>query len=287
MTIEKNDIDRIIGQDVHTSDGDTIGSVGQVFLDDESGRPEWVTVKTGLFGTKESFVPLEQAQLTDSGLQVAHAADTIKDAPREETDEGHLSRDQERELYEHYGLRRGEARPDTAQTEVSDADRGRSTRGVGQVDPADRGTVDDGDDRNDAQGTTDTAADDRSSGTDEAMTRSEEQLKVGTQTQETGRARLRKYVVTEEQTVTVPVRREQVTLEREPITEENRGDAEAGPEISEAEHEVVLREERPVVDKETVPVERVRLDKQTVADEEQVSDTVRKEQIDTEGVDNP
>jgi uncharacterized protein (TIGR02271 family) len=114
------------------------------------------------------------------------------------------------------------------------------------------------------------------------MTRSEEQLNVGTEKVQAGRARLRKYVTTEQQTVTVPVSREEVRVEREPITEANRDAALSGPDISEEEHEVTLTEERPVVSKETVPVERVRLDKETVTDQEQVSDEVRKEQIDVD-----
>ena len=114
------------------------------------------------------------------------------------------------------------------------------------------------------------------------MTLSEERLNVGTQTQETGRARLRKYVVTENVTQTVPVQREEVRVEREPITDDNVGDATSGPDITEDEHEVVLREERPVVEKEAVPVERVRLDTDTVTDEVTVSEDVRKEEIDTD-----
>ena len=115
--------------------------------------------------------------------------------------------------------------------------------------------------------------------TDEAMTRSEEQLRVGTETQETGRARLRKHVVTEHQQVTVPVTREEVTLEREPISEVNRGEAYDGPAISEEEHEVTLHAERPVVDTEAVAVERVRLGKETVTDRETVGGEVRKEEV--------
>jgi uncharacterized protein (TIGR02271 family) len=115
------------------------------------------------------------------------------------------------------------------------------------------------------------------------MTRSEERLRAGTEKVEAGRARLRKYVVTEQQQVNVPVTREEVRVEREPITDANRGAALDGPAISEEEHEVVLTEERPVVSKETVPVERVRLDKETVTDQQEVSDEIRKEQIDVDG----
>jgi uncharacterized protein (TIGR02271 family) len=121
--------------------------------------------------------------------------------------------------------------------------------------------------------------------TDDAMTRSEEQLHVGTEREATGRARLRKYVTTENVTKTVPVQREEVRLEREPITDANRGAALNGPDISEEEHEVILHEERPVVEKETVPVERVRLDKDVVQDDVTVNEEVRKEHIDADGVD--
>ena len=120
------------------------------------------------------------------------------------------------------------------------------------------------------------------------MTLSEERLKVGTQTQETGRARLRKYVVTENVTQTVPVQREEVRLEREPITDDNVGDATSGSDFTESEHEVTLREERPVVEKEAVPVERVRLDTDTVTENVTVSEDVRKEEIDSDvDVDRP
>jgi uncharacterized protein (TIGR02271 family) len=119
--------------------------------------------------------------------------------------------------------------------------------------------------------------------TDDAMTRSEEELRGGTERRETGRARLRKYVVTETEQRTVPVRREEVRVEREPITEGNVGQALDGPEISEEEHEVVLHEERPVVDKEVVAKERVRLTAEEHTDEETVSEELRKERIETDG----
>ena len=115
------------------------------------------------------------------------------------------------------------------------------------------------------------------------MTRSEEELRVGTAQQETGRVRLRKYVVTDQVQTTVPVQREEMRVEREPITDANRDQALAGPEISDEEHEVVLHEEVPVVDKQTVPKERVSLQKDTVTEERGVSEQVRKERIETEG----
>jgi uncharacterized protein (TIGR02271 family) len=117
---------------------------------------------------------------------------------------------------------------------------------------------------------------------DGAMTRSEEQLRVGTEMRETGRVHLRKYVVTEDQQQTVPVHKEKVRLEREPITDQNRG--QAMPDISESDYEVAQREEQPVVAKETVPMERVRLAKDETTEEQTVGGQVRKERIDVEGL---
>ncbi len=93
-------------------------------------------------------------------------------------------------------------------------------------------------------------------------------------------------MVTEQQTVTVPVSREEIRVEREPITEENMAAAMSGPEISEEEHEIVLHEEQAVVDTKVVPKERVRLSTEEVVEEQQVSADLRKERIDMEDDNN-
>jgi len=256
MMIDTNQIDQLIGQTVYGADGDKLGKLGQIYLDDATGRPEWATVQTGLFGNNESFVPVAQADVTDSGLAVPHTKQQVKDAPRVTADQGHLSQDEEAALYRHYGMDYSEQQSDSGLPTGG----GRRGHEVGMTsDDASRST------------------------TDDAMTRSEEQLKVGTEQVQAGKARLRKHVVTEQQNVTVPVTREEVRLEREPITDANRDQALDGPAISEDEHEVVLTEEQVVVEKEAVPVERVKLGKETVTEERQVSEEVRKEQIETEG----
>src|SRR5215218_8223698 len=267
-------ISRVIGQDVYDESGQKIGSAAEVYLDDETGQPEWVTVRTGLFGTKESFVPIRNADLTDNGVRVPVSKARVKDAPKIDTD-GHLSPQEELELYRYYGMGggmdsgmqsgMGTGRESGMQTETTTG-----MAGTGYATDDARGTV-----GHDTSGPT----------TDNAMTRSEERLDVGTRSEEVGRARLRKYVVTENVTEAVPVTREEVRVEREPITDANIGNAMDGPAISEEEHEVVLHAERPVVEKEAVPVERVRLDTETVTDQQQVSDTVRKERVDTDGID--
>ncbi|WP_104525702.1 DUF2382 domain-containing protein [Blastococcus atacamensis] len=267
-------ISRVIGQDVYDEAGEKIGSASEVYLDDETGQPEWVTVRTGLFGTKESFVPIRNADLTDNGVRVPVSKARVKDAPKIDTD-GHLSPQEEQELYRYYGLGGG---TDTGmqsettagmQSETTTGMQSETTTGMAGTGMTDHpGTV-----GHDTSGPT----------TDSAMTRSEEHLSVGTREEEIGRARLRKYVVSENVTETVPVTREEVRVEREPITDANVGNALDGPAISEEEHEVTLHAERPVVAKEAVPVERVRLDTETVTEQAQVNETLRKEEIEVDG----
>jgi uncharacterized protein (TIGR02271 family) len=239
-------------------DGDRVGTIESIYADDQSGQPEWALVNTGLFGTRSTFVPIAQATSSGDQVQVPFEKQLIKDAPRMDPD-GHLSEAEEQELWRHYGL---------------DYEAGYTEGTAGYAD-ADRGTTYDDRDTvgRDVSGPT----------TDKAMTRSEEELQVGTTQRERGRVRLRKYVTTEQEQMTVPVQREEVRVEREPITDANLDAATSGPEISEAEHEVVLREEEPVVDKRVVPRERVRLDTETVSEERQVGEEVRKEQIEVEG----
>jgi len=120
---------------------------------------------------------------------------------------------------------------------------------------------------------------------DDAMTRSEEELRVGKTTNEAGRVRLRKWVDTEHVSRTVPVSHEEIRVEREPITDGNIDRAMSGPEIAENEYEVVLHEEKVVTDTEVVPKERIRLDKEVVTDEQEVGADLRHEHIEVEGDD--
>jgi len=285
--IERTEVNRIIGADVYGTGGDKIGTAGQVYLDNRTGDPEWITVRTGLFGTKESFVPLAEARFGDDRIDVPFDKNTVKGAPQIDAD-GDLSPAEEQELYFYYGKRPTDddgRRSAFSGESDSDRDTGRDRTDQAATDLDRSGREASGPDTT-RRDTSDQDVSGR--GGDDAMTRSEERLNVDTRTEQTGRARLRKYVVTEQQQMTVPVSREEVRLEREPVTDANRDAAYAGPDLTESEHEVTLRTERPVVDKETVPVERVRLGKQTVTDEETVRGEVRKEQVelDDSDVDN-
>jgi len=249
--IDTTNINSVFDSKVVDQDDTKIGTVKQVFVDDDSGQPLFVSVATGLFGMSESFVPLQGATFDGDALHVTFDKDMVKDAPRIDADDA-LTDPQQEQIWDYYfgADAHGTRRPEPGRR---DHDRDRRERGTG-----DSGRRDTGD----------------------AMTRSEEHLNVDKQTVPTERARLRKHVVTEQQNITVPVQHEELRVEREPITDENVDDAMSGPNLTEDEHDVTLNEERVRVDKDTVPVERVRLDKDTVTEQENISEDVSREEID-------
>lgn len=203
----------LVGVDAIDAEGSKVGTIEEIYLDNETQEPEWALVHTGLLGLKLNYVPLNDASVDDGSLRVAYTESQIKEAPSIEPDV-ELSPEEEAELYEHYGL-------------------------VGAPPATDSG------------GPT----------TDDAMTRSEEQLRVGVLRRPSSLVRLKKYIVTEDVQVSVPVQREEVRVVREPVTGANVDPAMGGSELSEEEHEVTLSEEEVVLDKKVVPKERVRLEK--------------------------
>ncbi|MFJ4716757.1 PRC and DUF2382 domain-containing protein [Streptomyces sp. NPDC088785] len=282
---EINNPDALVGLTAYDRTGEKIGSVERVYLDDRTGKPGWATVKTGLFGMKETFVPLNGASRTDDRLQVMYTKEAVKDAPRVEADQ-HLDEDEQQELYAHYGL----TRPTGAAAGAAGAAGNRPERpaaapGVhGAAGAAGAGTAAGAAGHATGESTGRHAAGARepalrgAADTPEKETeliRSEERLRVGVEEQEVGHAHLRKVVETENVTTSVPLSHEEVRVVREPITE---ADGRRGT-IEEAETEVTLHAERAVVSKETVPVERVRLETEKVTETKEVSDTVRKERI--------
>jgi uncharacterized protein (TIGR02271 family) len=334
----------MIGKNAVDADGDKIGRIGQIYLDDSTGEPQWVTVSTGMFGTKESFAPLYNSRTEGDNLMLAVSKAMVKDAPNVDND-GHLEESEVQALYDYYGGYLGNesmmGQGGMAGDSMGQGGMGQGGMGQGGMagDSMDQGTMAGagmgqggmagdsmeqgtmagsgmgqggmaGDsmgqgtmagagmgqetmgrgamgDREDLTGDAGVVGHDTSGPTtDDAMTRSEEQVRVGTQRVEAGRARLRKYIVTEDVTQTVPVSHEEVRLEREPITEANMGQAMSGGDLTEEEHEVTLHAEQPVVEKETVPVERVRLATETVTGEETVNEQVRKEHIEDPQTDN-
>jgi uncharacterized protein (TIGR02271 family) len=248
MPEQPRSIEQWQGRAVIDQSGGKAGTLEDVFYDQQTGQPEWGLVKTGLFGKRETVIPLTTASFSGNEIRVPYEKDFIKGAPNVDADED-LSKAEEKTLAEYYGLNYTEAHSRTGLPE-----------GGGRA-PGDRG---------------------REPKRDDAMTRSEEELKVGKARRPSELVRLRKRIVTEPAEEKVPVERETARVEREPITDANVDKAKAGPELRESEHEEVLHEEEVVAEKRTVPKERVRVEKDTVTEEEEVKEELRKEQIDVE-----
>ncbi|MEV3961897.1 PRC and DUF2382 domain-containing protein [Nocardia sp. NPDC050193] len=256
-------VEDLIGDAVYDTDGDKIGKVKRVYVNNASGAPTWAAVSTGLF-SGDSLVPLAGAQLRsdDDQVQVRVDKQAVKSAPHLEHD-GLITDESERELFVHYGIDPGRAGWDDFGSGVT----GRDGAAGAAAAMSGAGSAGAGPASGDEGG---------------FMVRSEEQLDLGTEKGEVGRARLRKYVVTEEQSVTVPMTHEEVRVEREPITDATSATA----EFAEDEQEVILHEERLTAEKRAVPVERVRLAVDEVEEDQTIADTVRKERIDTDGVEH-
>jgi stress response protein YsnF len=271
--LSDREVSAAVGATAYDADGDKLGTVEHFFVDDRTGEPSWVALMTGLFGTRTSIVPVQSAGFADGRLVLPVTRDAVRAAP-DVGRGGHLSPDDEAQLRRHYGLEAAgtgepaQAPDDTARIPVGAApDRAAPDRAAPDEEPSSRHA---------APGTPD-----RSDG---GMVRSEERLAVGTERVAATRVRVVKYVVTEEVTLTVPVRREEIRIEEVPLDAPDPGPGESLVDSGPAgtgglPEEIVLHTERPVVSVEVVPTERVRLRTEVVEGQETVSGPVQREQI--------
>ena len=295
----------------YDNNGEKLGDVNEVFVDDQSGQPTFVEVNHGLFGMNSSLVPLRGHDFSGDDLKLGFSKDRIKDAPDFDSDKP-LTPEAQSDIFKHYGL---ESAHDVTDYKDSNLDSKRDvqagadkehnlTAGAGAAGAAGAGAGVAGagvagahaDEKKAATHTTDAAATERKAGVadnaaaartnnDGELIRSEEQLNVNKERVATGEARLRKYVVTDTESVEVPVEREEVRVERTPINAEDAKNYNGAISGDSEEASVTLHEERVNVNKETVPVEKINLKKDTVRDTETHTEELRKEQIDTDGVD--
>lgn len=275
--LSEREISTAVGGPAYGADGSKLGTIEAFFADDRTGAPTWVAVSTGLFGTRHSIAPVAEATFSDGALHLPVTSDAVKSAPPMAGD--HLDPADEETLRRHYGLTDTAAAVDTLPP-VSPPLPDDATRVIDTTPPAVPPTPG----PRHAADREDTA---RAAGTDGAMTRSEEQLRVGTERVAATRARLVKYVVTEDVQITVPIRREEIRVEQVPIDDPADSDIRGGealvadpvPSSGGLPDEIILHTERPVVSVEVVPVERVRLRTELVEGQESVTEQVQREQI--------
>ena len=271
--------------------GEKLGSVKEVFVDEQTGQPTFVEVNHGLFGMNSSLVPLRGHDFNGDELKLAFSKDRIEGAPDFDSDKP-LTPEAQADIFKHYNL-------ENVQDVTTYRDERTGTTGAGAAGAgvAGAGVAGAGAHANDETVTTErTATTNRDAATDTTaghnltdndneLIRSEERLDVNKERVSTGEARLRKYVVTDTETVEVPVEREEVRVERTPISEADAANFNGNiGDNDTAEASVTLHEERVNVDKKTVPVEKVNLSKETVKDTETHTEELRKEQIDTDGI---
>jgi stress response protein YsnF len=226
------------GKPVYDMNHNKIGTLDELYVDEDDNKPSWATVKTGLFGGKANFVPLAKAHPTEEGLEVAATKDEVAEAPKVAVGE-ELSEEDETRLYRYY---REIYHNHTVEAEAN---------------------------AQDDQDTDAPSADSESNRSDEESSRDEKQP-------ETRKVHLRKYVVTENVNITVPVQREEVRLVQEPINDDNADHDQNDRQVVADDREVTLYEEVPIVTKKVVPKEKVRLDKDTVQ-HEQLGDNQKQE----------
>ena len=292
----------------YDKNGEKLGDVNEVFVDDQSGQPTFVEVNHGLFGMNSSLVPLRGHDFSGDDLKLGFSKDRIKDAPDFDSDKP-LTPEAQSDIFKHYGLDNAhdvtdykDSNLDSKRDAQAGADKDHNlTAGAGAA-GAGAGVAGAGaagahaDEKKAATHTTDAAATERKAGVaddaaaartnnDGELIRSEEQLNVNKERVASGEARLRKYVVTDTESVEVPVEREEVRVERTPINAEDAKNYDGAISGDSEEASVTLHEERVNVNKETVPVEKINLKKDTVRDTETHTEELRKEQIDTDGVD--
>ncbi|QFZ22546.1 DUF2382 domain-containing protein [Saccharothrix syringae] len=262
--INQAEVDRLYDCEVIDERGERIGPVKQVWLDDRDGRPVWASVHTGLFGLKETFVPIQDADMGNGTITVHVDKQKVKDAPKIDVDDQHMSQEQQDELYAYYDLIPGRRSGEHDRLPASGRAAGTGHTGTGRSAMG-----------RDAMG--------RQTGRhagrpgDDAVTRYEEDVQVGTRDVEAERVRLVKHTVTEQRDVTVPVEREEFRVVREPV----RGEPTGRP-FADEEAEVFLHRQEPVVEKTAKPVEQVRLEKETRTDQQHVRGQVRKEEVDVQ-----
>jgi uncharacterized protein (TIGR02271 family) len=251
-----------IGRTVFDRSGEKIGSIADVYYDDQTGRPEWMTVSTGWLGSKTQFVPIAGTSTQGDDIVVEYDKDLIKEAPSVDVDDAHLDEDEERRLYRHYGF---DAEGDA---EATYGDRNRADEGFDYYDWRETGR--------------ETGTQARTQATDRdtaSTTRSEEELSIDKTERTAGRARLHKYVVTEDVNVTVPVKKQVARLVREPVS----GETGSITDVGDTDEEIVLTEEQVNVDKRTVAKERVGIEVDEVTEQRTVNETLQKERVEVEG----
>jgi uncharacterized protein (TIGR02271 family) len=281
--------DRYAGYTVYDRDGDKIGKVDDLFLD-EQDQPEYLGVKMGFLGTRSTLIPMEIATTDEasSSITVSTDKETVKNGPSFD-DDHEITPEYENEVYSYYGLTRSSTGESGSYGDYYGDEETDEHSGAGTTGSTSAGTVGSGmsmgdtesgefreHDTND-EGVGQSRGDDLADEDELRVQRSEEELRAGTREREAGAMRIRKRVRTDRERIEVPTKHEEVSVERVPV----EGEA-TEAQIGEDEVSVPVTEEEVVVDKRAVAKEEIRVRKDVVEDTEVVEEDVRREEVDVE-----
>jgi uncharacterized protein (TIGR02271 family) len=272
--------DRFAGYEVYDQSGSKIGKVDDLFVD-ESDQPEYIGVKMGFLGTSSTLIPWEAVSSTDDegrAITVATDKDTAKNGPAFD-DDREITPEFEQQVYSYYGLSRSSGSESSGSygSYYSEESTDAGTVGPGMS----MGDTETGEFREHAvndEGVNQSQGDDLEDEDELRVQRTEEELAAGTREREAGALNVRKRVRTDRETIEVPTRHEEVTVERVPVEEGTASEA----QIGEDEVSVPVTEEEVVVEKRPVAKEEVRIRKDVVEDTEVVEEDVRREEIDVD-----
>jgi uncharacterized protein (TIGR02271 family) len=266
--------DRYAGYTVYDPDGDKIGKVDDLFVD-EDDQPEYLGVKLGLLGTSSTLIPWQMVEVreVDSSLIVSADDAHVKDGPTFD-DDREITPEFKSEVYSYYGLQQSGSAEDRGTYSDYYGDSGEVGPGMREGDTETgefRGHAEDN------EGVSQSPGSDLEDEDELRVQRSEEELRAGTREREAGSMRVRKRVRTDREQIEVPTRHEEVSVERVPM----EGEA-TEAQIGEDEVVVPVTEEEVVVEKRPVVKEEVRIRKDVVEDTETVEEDVRREEVEVE-----
>jgi uncharacterized protein (TIGR02271 family) len=271
--------DRFAGYEIYDQAGSKIGKVDDLFVD-ESDQPEYLGVKMGFLGMSSTLIPWQLVTPDESSgsLTVATDKDTAKNGPAF-NDDREITPEFENQVYSYYGLQSASGSEGSGSygSYYSEQSTDAGTVGPGMS----MGDTETGEFREHAitdEGVNQTHGDDLEDEDELRVQRTEEELRAGTMEREAGSVQIRKRVRTDRESIEVPTRHEEVTVERVPVEEGTASEA----QIGEDEVSIPVTEEEVVVEKRPVAKEEVRIRKDVVEDTEVVEEDVRREEIDVD-----
>ncbi len=232
-----------LGRQVLDSEGNQLGRIRDIYEDEETGQASWASVQGGILGTSTYYIPLNDAHLDDADVRVNYDYDMIRAAPKMHGDE--FGKDMASELSNYYHHPQSETVANNTVTDNLDID--------------------------------DDVVDEDNVVTDKSVDLHKEQLDIDTEARPYAKARLHKYTVTRNETITVPIVEEHAKLV---FDDSPSARTDVTPDFGDRDVEIVLNREEPVVTKQVVRAGTARVQIEQTQREVPITAEIREEKVD-------